>query len=132
MTILVAERSETDASEPRRQEMCWHDVCRPGDLEPGWGEAAWLDGLQVALYRFPDGSFYAAEQRCPATGANVMARGIMGSRATAEGMVHTVASPLHKQVFRLDDGRCLGDDALSLKVFRTQVRDGRLWVGVPR
>ena len=127
MTILVAERSETDASELR-----WHDVCRPGDLEPGWGEAAWLDGLQVALYRFPDGSFYAAEQRCPATGAQVMARGIMGSRATAEGTVHTVASPLHKQVFRLDDGRCLGDDSLSLRVFRVQVRDGRLWVGVPR
>ncbi|WP_309082378.1 nitrite reductase (NAD(P)H) small subunit [Zhihengliuella sp.] len=86
------------------------DACRIEDLAPGWGEAAWLNGRQVALFRFPDGTVHAADQRCPATGAPVMSRGITGSRTIDGRQVRTIASPLHKEVYRLDTGECLTAD----------------------
>lgn len=43
----------------------WHSVCRVGDLEPNWGEAALVNGIQVALFLLPSGEIYAVEQRDP-------------------------------------------------------------------
>uniref|UniRef100_UPI0037C17617 nitrite reductase (NAD(P)H) small subunit n=1 Tax=Clavibacter sp. MX14-G9D TaxID=3064656 RepID=UPI0037C17617 len=73
----------------------WLAVCRLDQLEPLWGEAALVGGDQVALLRLPDGSVRAVGHADPATGAHVMARGIVGSR----GGRTTLASPLHKDVF---------------------------------
>ncbi|MGJ9403938.1 nitrite reductase small subunit NirD [Arthrobacter sp. KK5.5] len=125
MTILIEEHAPATAAGTQD----WHDVCWFDDLETGWGEAAWIDGRQVALFRFADGSVHAADQRCPATGSQVMARGIMGGRSTDAGLVHTIASPLHKETYRLDTGECLTSPGLSLPVHRVRVEDGRLWVG---
>lgn len=50
-----------------------------------------------------------------------MSRGIIGDRAGEP----TVASPLLKQVYSLDDGRCLDDSTVSLPVY-----DVRVWAGV--
>ena len=61
----------------------WHRVCAVADLEPGWGEAALISGRQVALFRTLSGEVFAVAQEDPATGANVMARGITGSRGDA-------------------------------------------------
>ncbi|MEE1621555.1 nitrite reductase small subunit NirD [Zafaria sp. Z1313] len=122
MTILIDEARTLSSA-------TWRPACRFDDLEPGWGEAAWIDGTQVALYRFADGIVHAAGQRCPATGAQVMARGIMGSRMIDGTLVKTIASPLHKQVYRLDDGTCLGEPGLALPVYPVHVDDeGRVFV----
>jgi nitrite reductase (NADH) small subunit len=98
----------------------WHRVCAVTDLEPAWGEAALIAGRQVALFRTVSGEVFAVAQEDPATGANVMARGITGSR----GDRPTVASPLHKEVYDLATGECLGSPELRLATFGTRIVGG--------
>ena len=81
----------------------WHEVCDVTDLSPERGAAALLEGVQVALFRTHDDHVYAVQQLDPYSAANVMSRGIVGSR----GDVPTVASPMYKQVFDLRTGKCL-------------------------
>ncbi|WOP19419.1 nitrite reductase (NAD(P)H) small subunit [Raineyella sp. LH-20] len=111
----------------------WRRICRVADLEPGFGEAALVDGRQVALF-LVDGGVHAVGHVDPATGAGVIARGITGSARIDGADRPTVASPLHKQVYDLTTGRCLsgghgvGDSALALPVHPTRVVDG--WIEV--
>ncbi|MGP4032512.1 nitrite reductase small subunit NirD [Pseudarthrobacter sp. 1C304] len=102
----------------------WHRVCAVEDLEPAWGEAALIAGRQVALFRTASGEVYAVDQQDPATGAFVMARGITGSR----GPRPTVASPLHKEVYDLGTGECLGTPGLRLRTFGTRIVGGYIEV----
>lgn len=102
----------------------WHRVCAVADLEPAWGEAALIAGRQVALFRTVSGEVFAVAQEDPATGANVMARGITGSR----GDRATVASPLHKEVYDLATGECLGNPELRLATFGTRIVGGYIEV----
>ncbi|MFD6163667.1 nitrite reductase small subunit NirD [Oerskovia sp. NPDC060287] len=81
----------------------WEAVCRATDLAVERGAAALVDGQQVALFRLTDGRVLAVQQVDPFSGANVMSRGIVGTRAG----VPTVASPMYKQVFALETGVCL-------------------------
>ncbi|KJQ54746.1 nitrite reductase small subunit NirD [Microbacterium sp. SA39] len=78
-------------------------VCTVADLEVERGRAALLGDEQVALFLLPDGTVYGVSNLDPYSGANVISRGIVGSRGDAP----TVASPLHKQVFDLRTGVCL-------------------------
>ncbi|WP_427133153.1 nitrite reductase small subunit NirD [Pseudarthrobacter sp. S9] len=102
----------------------WHRVCAVEDLEPGWGEAALISGRQVAMFRTATGEVFAVAQEDPATGAHVMARGIIGSR----GARQTLASPLHKEVYDLGTGECLGTPELRLATFGTRIVDGYIEV----
>lgn len=96
-------------------------VCAADRLDVERGVAALVDGRQVALFRLADGTVHAVDHRDPATGANVIARGLLGTTAEGEWFV---ASPLHKHRYSLLDGRCLTDSGLSLAVHRVHVRDG--------
>lgn len=78
-------------------------VCALVDLTPDLGVAALVNGLQVALFRVGQDRVYAVQNLCPFSGANVISRGITGSR----GDVPTIASPVYKQVFSLITGECL-------------------------
>jgi nitrite reductase (NADH) small subunit len=102
----------------------WAAVCRYDDLQPERGVAALVGGEQVALFRVFDGSLYAIGNQDPFTGAFVLSRGIVGSR----GDIPTVASPLHKQVFDLRTGACLGDEAVAVPVFAVREREGQVEV----
>ncbi|OFI38927.1 nitrite reductase small subunit [Arthrobacter sp. SW1] len=102
----------------------WHRVCMLEDLEPNWGEAAIIDGLQLALFRLPSGEVYAVAQQDPATLSNVMARGILGSRGDSP----TIASPLHKEVYDLRTGECFTKPELRLQAFATRLVDGAVEV----
>ena len=75
-----------------------------------------VDGEQIALFRVGEREVLAVQQLDPYSGAQVISRGIVGSRAGAT----TVASPMYKQVFDLRTGRCL--DALG-----REPRDLRTW-----
>ncbi|ANI93372.1 nitrite reductase small subunit NirD [Dietzia timorensis] len=103
-------------------------VCTADALEANLGECVLLpDGRQVALFKVFDPKMdiervYAVSNIDPYMNAAVMSRGIVGEH---DG-VPTVASPLLKQVFRLDDGRSLDDDSLGLEVFRAEIRDGEV------
>lgn len=105
-------------------------VCTLHDLEVERGRAALIGDQQVALFLLGDGTVHALDNLDPYSGANVISRGIVGTR----GECPTVASPLHKQVFDLRTGRCLetqgGPDA-ALRIWPVTVVDGEVWIGLP-
>lgn len=106
----------------------WTPVCGYDDLIPERGACALIDGVQVAVFRDFDGRLFAVTNLDPFSGAQVMARGILGSR----GGSPTVASPMYKQVFDLVDGRCLDDPAVRLRTFPIRrTSDGRVEVALP-
>jgi nitrite reductase (NADH) small subunit len=76
------------------------------------------------LFRLVDGSVHAIDHRDPATGANVIARGLLGT----VGDEWYVASPLHKHRYSLFTGRCLSDDTLAAVVHQVEVEDGKVFV----
>jgi len=82
------------------------------------------DGGQVAVFRTHDDVVLAVANRDPIGGANVISRGIVGSR---EGSP-TVTSPMHKQVFSLETGRCLSESGPTLPRYRVRDLDGFIWV----
>jgi len=99
-------------------------VCRADLLIPGRGVAALVEDRQVAIFLLPTGELCAIGNRDPFSGANVLSRGIVGSK----GDVVTVASPVYKQRFDLRTGVCVDDESVRVPVFRTRVADG--WVEV--
>jgi nitrite reductase (NADH) small subunit len=101
-------------------------VCRYDVLLPERGVAALIGDIQIALFRTHDGSVFAIGNQDPFSGANVMSRGIVGSR----GDVQTVASPMFKQVFDLRTGVCLDDPEVSLPVYAVEVLDGQVMVNL--
>jgi len=113
---LTLDRSRVDAGHGG---LGWHRICRLDDLDEAWGEAALIAGQQVALFRVGD-QVFAVSHTDPATSANVMARGIVGSR----GPRPTIASPLHKEVYDLQTGECFEVPGLQLSVYATRVLDG--------
>lgn len=131
MTTRLDATTTTTAPAPAGTEPTgWLTVCPVDRLQPGRGVAALLGDTQVALFRLADGSVYALDNIDPFTGAAVVSRGIVGDR----GGEPTVASPLHKQVFALRDGRCLAGaddgDAVSLPAFAVRVMGDALQVGL--
>lgn len=104
----------------------WTRVCLLEDLLPERGVAALVDGVQVAIFRLHDGALHALDQRDPFSGANIMSRGIVGTRGDAP----TVASPMYKQVFDLRTGQCLDDPEVSLRVHPIRVVDATVEVAL--
>ncbi|EFC85544.1 nitrite reductase small subunit NirD [Parafrankia sp. EUN1f] len=104
----------------------WTTVCRYDDLLPERGAAALVGDLQLALFRCHDGQLFAIGNQDPFTGAWVLARGIVGSRAQRR----TVASPLHKQVFDLRTGECLDAEGVTVPVYEVRSREGMVEVNV--
>lgn len=99
----------TAATEPKVLQR-WVSVCAYQDLVPERGVAALVGGVQIALFRLADGTLRAVDNYDPCSGACVLSRGIVGST----GEIPTVASPMHKQRFDLDTGRCLDDPTYSV------------------
>ena len=120
MTMMV---HETDAAVPAG----WTAVCALADLEVERGRAALLGDEQIALFLTHGGRVHAVQNLDPYSGANVISRGIVGTR----GEVPTVASPMYKQVFDLRTGVCLetqGKDATTLRVWPAAVEGGIVYV----
>ena len=98
----------------------WTAVCEMDDLLPEVGVPAMVDGVQIALFRLADDQVLAVQQRDPYSGANVLSRGIVGSRAD----VATITSPMYKQVGNLATGECLdpvGKDPVDLRTCAVEV-----------
>lgn len=105
----------------------WTAVCPYGQLEPERGVAALIAGVQVAIFRTFAGDLYAIGNRDPIAGAQVMARGIVGTR----GDTPTVASPLHKQVYDLRTGVCLDVAGVSVPTYPIRVAGDTVEVALP-
>lgn len=101
----------------------WVRVCALSELEPGRGVAALVDGQQVAVFLLanatgePASMLRAVDNRDPVTGANVLARGILGST----GDLDYVASPMLKHRFDLTSGRCLDGTSPGVRVWPVRV-----------
>jgi len=107
--------------------LTWQDVCAYDDLVPDRGACALVEGQQIALFRLsPTDDLFALSNHDPFSGANVISRGIVGSK----GDVVKVASPMFKQSFDLRTGVCLDDPAVSLPVHMVRERDGRVEVAL--
>jgi NAD(P)H-dependent nitrite reductase small subunit len=101
----------------------WRFVCELAEILPNTGVCALIDGRQVAVFRFEDAVF-AIDNRDPASGANVLSRGIVGD---VRGEL-VVASPLYKHHYNLATGRCLEDPDLPVAVHAARVSEGHVWV----
>lgn len=101
----------------------WSCVCELDDLWPGIGACALVNGRQVAVFRIGE-VLYALDNYDPASGANVLSRGIVGDLKGE----YVVASPLYKHHYSLLTGRCLEDSAKSVNVYPVRALDGRVWV----
>lgn len=125
MTLAPPHRADAGADVPADDEG-WTPLCRFADLQPERGVAALIGDAQIAVFRAYDDALYAVDNEDPYTGAFVMSRGIVGTRAEAP----TVASPLHKQVFDLRSGRCLDDADVVLRTYPVRTRDGVVEVAI--
>jgi nitrite reductase/ring-hydroxylating ferredoxin subunit len=115
----------------------WVGVCTLRQLVPERGAAVLVRGRQLALFRIPSAAgpdhVRAVGHQDPASGANVMARGIVGSVRSEDvdgGQRDTVASPMYKDVYDLATGECLTRPELRLPVHRTWVAGGIVYVEV--
>ncbi|GED21547.1 nitrite reductase small subunit NirD [Halomonas halmophila] len=115
----------TATAENPNQTENWQPLCTRDDLVAQSGIAACLEtpaGLvQLAIFYLPGQTpeLYALDHHDPFSGANVIARGIVGDVAGEP----VVASPIYKQHFRLRDGQCLEDEDMQLRTWRV-VLDG--------
>lgn len=105
----------------------WTAICALDDLTRDRGTAALVDARQVALFRLNDDEVYAISHRDPYSGANVMARGLVGTR----GGVPTVASPMHKQTFSLITGESMDDPLVRLDTWQARVVGGMVELSMP-
>jgi nitrite reductase (NADH) small subunit len=105
----------------------WVPVCRLDQLRVDVGVAALVNGAQVALFRLNDEEVRAIANLDPYSRANVLSRGIVGSRGDAV----FVASPMFKQPFDLRTGACLDDPAVSVATLDVRVAGGVVQVLTP-
>jgi nitrite reductase (NADH) small subunit len=105
----------------------WIPVCRLKDIVPNTGVCALVHGRQVAVFRLPDDRLFALQAWDPFAKANVLARGIVGD---LQGDV-VVASPVYKQHFSLQSGRCHEDEGVKLEVFPVRLEGHTVWVAAP-
>jgi NAD(P)H-dependent nitrite reductase large subunit/NAD(P)H-dependent nitrite reductase small subunit len=98
-------------------------ICDLADILPNSGVCALVEGKQVALFRVDD-EVFAIDNRDPATGVNVLSRGIVGD---VRGEL-VVASPLYKHHYSLITGLCVEDSALSVNTYDVRIEEGRVWV----
>jgi nitrite reductase (NADH) small subunit len=111
---------------PRPDEVTWTPACPCDYLIPGRGVGVLLDdGSPAALFRLDDGSLHALGNIDPFSGAAVLSRGIVGDR----GGLAVVQSPIGKQAFAFEDGRCLDDPSATVAVYPTRLVDGMVHVG---
>lgn len=101
----------------------WHAICDLDEVIPDTGVCASWNDQQVAIFRVDD-RVYAIDNWDPASGANVLSRGIVGDL----GGELVVASPIYKQHFSLLTGRCLEEPQNSVGTHRCRVLAGRIWL----
>ena len=92
------------------------------DLTVGEGRAYVVEGIQVAVFRMPDGTVRALGAVCPHRGGPI-----------ADGQTDStkVMCPLHQYTFSFQDGGCTNSDDLVwidtlMRLFAEQVLDDLL------
>jgi nitrite reductase (NADH) small subunit len=106
--------------------MSWHNIGSTEDLVLNSGVCALINDQQIAVFYIPGSGndVFAIGNYDPIGKANVLSRGIIGS--LGEKLV--VASPLYKQHFCLETGKCIQDDTICVPSFDTKVEQGQVFI----
>ncbi len=103
----------------------WVSVCPIDWIVEGSGVAALVGDRQVAVFRVQGDEVYALDNCDPASGAQVLSRGIVGDR----GGDPVVFSPMYKHAFSLQDGTCVNDDVATVECYPVRVLHKIVFVG---
>ncbi|GHB70407.1 nitrite reductase small subunit [Psychrosphaera saromensis] len=99
----------------------WETICNVSDINKNTGVCALHNGEQVAIFKVgKEEQLFALQNYDPFGEANVLSRGIIGD---VDGQL-VLASPLYKQQFSLESGKCLEDDSVILKTYMVRQQDG--------
>ena len=104
----------------------WTAGCKLGDILPGTGVCALVEGCHVAVFRIGDRDLYAIDNIDPRSGASVLSRGLTGN--LGEHIV--VASPLYKNHLDLRTGECLETPEHAVRTHRVRLRGGDVFVAL--
>jgi nitrite reductase (NADH) large subunit len=104
----------------------WRRICALEEILRDTGVCASVDGRQIAIFRI-ESDVHAIDNHDPASGANVLSRGIVGD----VGGELVVASPLYKHHYSLISGRCLEEAEYAVAVHPCRVVDGDVWLQAP-
>jgi nitrite reductase/ring-hydroxylating ferredoxin subunit len=96
------------------------DAADVSSLPPGRGRSVELRGKRLALFNL-EGTFHAIDDQCPHRGAP------LGSGWCENGEVFC---PLHGWAFDIATGACKTRPDRPVQTYPTQVRDGKVWIGV--
>lgn len=108
----------------------WTRVCEASRLTPERAVAALgPDGAQVALGRLVNGELFAVGHRDPYALANVIARGVIGTRTVEGETFDVIQSPLFKQAFDVRTGEDVADRSVRLGTWEIRERDGVIELG---
>jgi len=103
----------------------WQTICHKTDLVNNSGVCALLDNdEQIAIFQVQDEKVFSISNWDPIGEANVLYRGLIGD---SKGEIY-VASPLYKQRFVLNNGKCLDDEAMSIKAYDTRLQNDEVQV----
>ena len=98
----------------------WEQVCGVNDLQADSGILCLIGDKQIALFYAPaekEPRVFAIDNYDPLGKANVLSRGIIGD-INGEPVV---ASPLYKEHYNLNTGRCLEDENISVEAYETRI-----------
>jgi nitrite reductase (NADH) large subunit len=101
----------------------WYPVCDLDDILPDAGVCAEIAGRQIAVFRV-DETVYALDNFDPASGANVLSRGLVGDL----GGELVVASPIYKHHYSLTTGRCLEEPGYSIDTYPARLDGTTVWI----
>ena len=104
----------------------WTTICALEQLQPERGVAALVAGTQVAVIRTFDDRLYAIGNQDPVTRAQVMSRGIVGTR----GHTPVITSPLHQQAYDLRTGECLDLPGIRVPTYQVRCTAGRVEIAL--
>lgn len=105
----------------------WTEVCPYSELHVERPVQALVGEEAVAVVRLHDGRVHAVGALDPFSQANVLSRGLVGTRAG----VPVLISPMYRQAFDLSSGQCLDDPSVSVPVHAVRVVDGWVQVAAP-
>jgi 3-phenylpropionate/trans-cinnamate dioxygenase ferredoxin subunit len=100
----------------------WIEACQADDIEPEDVIPFRHEGNDYALYRAPDGTFYATDGHCTHEKTLLCDGLVMGS---------TIECPKHNGRFDYASGKALGAPVLvDVRTYPVKVADGTLYLEV--
>lgn len=103
----------------------WQTICKTSDLVKNSGVCALLENeQQIAIFQVNKDKALTINNWDPVGNANVLYRGIVGD----ENGELFVASPLYKERFSLETGKCLDDETLAVIAYETKIVDDTVQV----